>query len=108
MVNQCQTSPRNLIECTVRSLTEIKPTATSTKITYANAFDTEFCLLLREKRTVTLENMQDATLEVESNILAAEKLKGRGERRKQRGEASSSSVDPNMEKMDKMIESFSS
>jgi hypothetical protein len=29
---------------------EIKPTATSAKITYANAFDAEFCLLLRERR----------------------------------------------------------
>ena len=27
---------------------EIKPTDTSAKITYANAFDSEFCLLLRE------------------------------------------------------------
>jgi hypothetical protein len=87
---------------------EIKPTATSAKITYSNAFDAEFCLLLRERRSVTLADMQDATLEVESNILAAEKLKGRGERRKQKGEASSSSVDPNIEKMEKMIESLTS
>jgi hypothetical protein len=50
---------------------EIKPTATSTKITYSNAFDAKFCFLLRERRFVTLDDMQDATLEVESNILAA-------------------------------------
>ena len=30
--------------------TEIKPTDTSAKITYANAFDLELCLLLRERR----------------------------------------------------------
>jgi len=45
--------------------------------------------------------MQDTTLEVESNIMAAEKLKGNVDRRRQRGE-SSSSLDP------KMIESLAS
>ena len=50
---------------------EIKPTATSAKITYASAFDVEFFFLLRERRYVTLADMQDATLEVESNILDA-------------------------------------
>ena len=56
--------------------TEIKPSETSTKLTYANAFDHEFSLLLRERRPVSLLNMQDATLEVESNILASNRLKG--------------------------------
>jgi hypothetical protein len=63
---------------------EIKPTATSAEITYANAFDYEFCFLLRERRSATLAHMKDATLEVESNIFAAEKLKGKRGRRKQK------------------------
>jgi hypothetical protein len=88
--------------------TQIKPIATFAKITYANDFDAKIFSLLRERRYVTLADMQDATLEVESNILAAEKLKDGGERRKQKGEASSSSVDPNIEKMEKMIESLTS
>ena len=54
---------------------EIKPTETSAKLTYANAFDHEFSLLLRERRPITLLNMQDATLEVESNLLASNRLK---------------------------------
>ena len=54
---------------------EIKPTETSTKLTYANAFNHEFSLLLRERRPISLLNMQDATLEVESNILASNRLK---------------------------------
>ena len=49
---------------------KIKPSETSTKFTYANAFESEFSLLLRERRSVTLLNMQEATLEVESNMLA--------------------------------------
>ena len=54
---------------------EIKPSKTSTKLTYANAFNHEFSLLLRERRPVSLLNMQDAVLEVESNILASNRLK---------------------------------
>jgi hypothetical protein len=49
---------------------EIKPTEASTKITYASAFDPDFYLLLRERRATSLAHMQDAALEVESNIMA--------------------------------------
>ena len=56
--------------------TKIKPSETSAKITYANAFDHEFSLLLRERRPITLLNMQESALEVESNILASNRLKG--------------------------------
>ena len=44
---------------------EIEPTETSAKLTYANSFDVEFSLLLRERRVISLVNMQEATLEVE-------------------------------------------
>ena len=36
---------------------EIKPSETFVKLTYANAFDHDFSLLLRERRLVTLLNM---------------------------------------------------
>ena len=90
-------------------LAEVKPTPTSTKLTYANAFDSDFCLLLRERRCATLADMQDAALEVESNIMATEKLKTHADRRRQRGEASSSSAsssEPKLDTMTKMIESL--
>jgi len=54
---------------------EIKPTENSTQITYENSFDSDFCLLLRERSSATLSLMQDVALEVESNILASHKLK---------------------------------
>ena len=54
---------------------EIKPSETSTKLTYANTFNHEFSLLLRERRLVSLLKMQDAALEVDSNILASNILK---------------------------------
>ena len=55
--------------------TQINPTDTSAKITYANAFDSDFFLLLRERRSASLSLMQDASLEVESNIVAYQKVK---------------------------------
>jgi len=54
-----------------------------------------------------LADMQDAALEVESNIMATEKLKGNVDRRRKRGK-SSSSLNPKIDKMTKMIESLAS
>ena len=54
---------------------EIKPIETSAKLTYENAFDHELSLLLREMRPISLLNMQDVALEVESNILDSNRLK---------------------------------
>jgi hypothetical protein len=59
---------------------EIKPTETMEKITYASAFDSEFCLLLRERRLPSLVHMQDAALKVESNIVTSDKLRGKSDR----------------------------
>jgi hypothetical protein len=92
--------------------TEIKPTETSAKITYASAFDPEFFLLLRERISTSLAHMQDATLEVESNILAVDKLRGKSdrERRKQKVEAStsdSSGVNPQVDELTKLVKSLS-
>ena len=56
--------------------TEIKPSETSAKLTYANAFDHDFSLLFRERRPITLLNMQESALEPDSNILASNRLKG--------------------------------
>jgi hypothetical protein len=86
---------------------EIKPSDASTKITFSAAFDPDFCLILRERRSTTLALMQDAALEVESNITTSQKLKGRVERKKSVVESSSSS-NSKMEKMAKMLDSLTS
>jgi hypothetical protein len=86
---------------------EIKPSDASAKITFSAAFDAEFCLILRERRSATLALMQDAALEVESNITASQKLKGRAEKKKSVVEPSSSS-NSKMEKMAKMLDSLTS
>ena len=45
--------------------TKIKPTEASAKITYAGAFDPDFCIMLREREFSTLSQMQDNAMEVE-------------------------------------------
>jgi len=64
---------------------KIKPLEASAKITYASAFDPDFCLLLRERRATSLANMQDAALEVESNVLAVNRLEIKFDKDKGRG-----------------------
>ena len=86
---------------------EIKPTGTSTKINYANAFDFEFYLLLRERISDCLSLMQNATLEVESNIVASQKIKGKVDRKKQFSDPLGPSSSKNkMEKMAKMLDNL--
>ena len=91
----------------------IKPLETSTKIAFSNAFNVEFSLLLRERRSTTLSHMQKVDIEVESNILAADKLNSRGDRyrKKQKEELPSSShtaSDSMMDEMAKMLKTLTS
>ena len=51
--------------------TEVKPPETTAMITFANAFDAKFSLWLRVAKPQSLPAMQEAAIEVESNILAA-------------------------------------
>jgi hypothetical protein len=91
---------------------EINPIETSTKITNANDFDPEFCLLLRERRCASLAHMKNETLDVESNIVAYDKLRGKSDRekRKNRVEAStsdSSVIHPQVDELTKLVKYFS-
>jgi hypothetical protein len=91
---------------------EIKPTEASAKITYASAFDPDFCLLLRERRATSLAHMQDAALEVESNILAVDRLRNKADKDRGRGRyeastSSSSALPPQMDEVTKLLKSLS-
>jgi hypothetical protein len=91
---------------------EIIPLEASAKISYASAFDLDLCLLLRERRATSLAQMQDATIEVESNVLAADRLRNKADadRRKGRFEASASSpsmAHPQVDELTKMVKSLS-
>ena len=88
--------------------TKINPTDTSARITYENAFDSDFFLLLKEMRSVSLSLMQDPSLEVESNIMAYQKVKGKIDRKNQPTNYSGASAsENNIDKMTKLLDNLS-
>jgi hypothetical protein len=46
-------------------------------VTFVGAFDPDFALLLRERRSTDLTKMQDDSLEIESNMIASGKSKAK-------------------------------
>jgi hypothetical protein len=58
---------------------EVKPSQPTAKVTFVGAFDLEFALLLRERRSIDLTKMQDDALEIELNMMASRKLKAKTE-----------------------------
>jgi hypothetical protein len=44
-------------------------------VTFTGAFEPDFALLLRERRSSTLTRMQDNAIEIESNMMESGKLK---------------------------------
>jgi hypothetical protein len=69
---------------------EIKPSEASAQISYAGAFDPDFCLVLRERRATSLAQMQDAAIEVESNMLAADRLRNQADTNRRKGKSEAS------------------
>jgi hypothetical protein len=69
---------------------EIKPSEASAQISYASAFDPDFCLVLRERRATSLAQMQDAAIEVESNMLAADRLRNQADTNRRKGKSEAS------------------
>ena len=58
---------------------DIKPSPEEAKIHYTDAFDNDFALLLRERKSNTLPAMFNDAPEVEANMMAYEKIKPRAE-----------------------------
>jgi uncharacterized small protein (DUF1192 family) len=75
---------------------EIKPSEASAQISYAGAFDHDFCLLLRERRATSLAQMQDAAIEVESNMLAADILRNKADVDRIKGKSEASTFGPSL------------
>ena len=87
---------------------DIKPLVSATKLHYVDAFDSDFALLLRERKSTKLPVMFQDALEVEANKMESGKIKQKMEMRKVREDGSSNSVassnDVKFEIMLKMIE----
>ena len=63
-------------------LADVKPPPSVAKLHYANAFSSEFTLLLRERRFVSLTDMMDDAIEVEVNLIASNKTKQKNKTRR--------------------------
>ena len=96
---------------------KINPTKASTKLTFSNAFDAYFSLLLREMISLTLANMQEEALELESNLMVTDKIMakphyqdGENKKKKKVGPSTlgSKPKDNKIDEMTKLIKSFSS
>lgn len=59
--------------------TDVKPPPGAAKLHYADSFSSEFTLLLRERRFVTLDDMIEDATEVEVNLTTSNKNKQRNE-----------------------------
>jgi hypothetical protein len=91
---------------------EIKPSEASAKMSYASAFGPDFCLLLRERRAASLAQMQDAAIEVESNVLAADRLRNEADVGRRKGKSEASTSGPSVphlqvDELTKMVKSLS-
>ena len=63
-------------------LADVKPPPGVAKLHYVDAFSSEFTLLLRERRSISLIDMMDDAIEVEVNLTTSNKTKQRNETRR--------------------------
>ena len=54
--------------------TEVKPPFGAAQLRYVDSFDNDFSLLLRERRSTTLDDMMNDAIEVEVNLMASGKI----------------------------------
>jgi hypothetical protein len=54
---------------------ELKPPLGAAQLHYVDSFDSDFSLLLRERRYTTLDDMMNDAIEVEENFMASGKIK---------------------------------
>jgi hypothetical protein len=82
--------------------TEDKPPSRATQLRYDDSFDNDFSLLLRDKRSNTLDDMMNETIEVEVNSMASGKIKHNLDRsvKKVQGEEQPSTSQSSDEKFD--------
>ena len=53
----------------------IKPSQAAAKVTFAGAFEPNFAMMLRERRSTTLLSMEDDAVDIEGSMNASQKLK---------------------------------
>jgi len=92
--------------------TNFKPPPGASQLHYSEAFEGEFVLALRERRSPTLVDMMTVAIEVEVNVMATRKSKQDEKKVKEKDQPSSSSspsdlkFDIMMKTMENMMEKF--
>jgi hypothetical protein len=88
--------------------TEVKPPPRAAQLRYVDSFDSDFALLLRERRSNTLDDMMSDAIEVEVNLMASGKIKHNLDRsvKKVQGEAQPSTSQSSDEKFDLMMKTM--
>ena len=91
---------------------EINPSEASAKMSYASVFGPDFSLLLRERRAASLAQMHYAAIEVESNVLAVDRLRNEVDVGIRNGKSEASTSGPlvphiQVDELTKMVKSLS-
>jgi hypothetical protein len=60
--------------------TEVKPPPRVAQLRYVDSFESDFALLLRERRSTSLDDMMSDAIEVEVNLMASGKIKYNSDR----------------------------
>jgi hypothetical protein len=87
---------------------EVNPPPGAAQLWYADSFDSDFALLLRERRSTSLDAIMSNVVEVEVNMMASGKIKpkfNRGDKRPQ-GDAQSSTSWSSDDKFDMMMKTM--
>eukprot|EP01018_Ginkgo_biloba_P001515 Gb_17820 [translate_table: standard] len=92
---------------------DIRPSQAVAKVAYVAAYDLDFAMILRERRSGNLDIMQNDAIDIEGNMVASGKIKLKTEavdKKKQKEGVSqyfSTSQDAKMEEMTKLIRALS-
>jgi len=82
----------------------LKPPGALAQLRYAESFDSDFSLLLRERESASLADMQNDAIKVEVNMLAAKKSKMAKTKIKEEEKPSTSAQEEKFETMMKTME----
>jgi hypothetical protein len=87
---------------------EVQPPPKATQLRYTDSFDSDFSLLLRERRSANLDAMMSDAIEVEVNPMASGKIKQSFNRggKKPQGDAQPSTSQPMDDKFDLMMKTM--
>jgi hypothetical protein len=87
---------------------QVKPPPGAAQLHYADAFESDFALLLRERRSTTLTDMMNDAIEVEVNLAASGKIKFQveDEKKKIKDEAQPSTSQSSDAKLDLMVKTM--